>query len=262
MVRNLDYCQLKQQASTMFHNFRLDQKAISSTQIRNTLNWFESLGKDPQVLLKNSGIDQQSLLDDNFLFTYRQRIKVIDNMLASDLVAGIWLDYPREIEIPDYGLLGYAMVSCATLEQAINIAAKYHRMAGAMFDLQFIMEDGDAILRVDHIMAKGITGQYFVEELFSSIPSLISQLLGHPHKATEIKLSHPKPTYFDSYQRFFNCPISFDNAFSEYRFSALDLSCELSRADPNIARISEDSCRNLLNQMEIEQGLISQICHL
>jgi len=34
---------------------------------------------------------------------------------------GYWLGLPRAVSISDFGLLGYAMMSSATLEQAVNI---------------------------------------------------------------------------------------------------------------------------------------------
>ncbi len=246
----------------MFHNFRLDQKAIPANLIRNTINWLESLGYSSSGILDNTAIHPEALKDDDQRFTYRQRINLIENILDTGSSAGFWLDRPQQTEIKDYGLLGYAMMSCENLEQAVHIAVKYHRMAGAMYSLQFVTEGDDAVLRLDHLMAGGLVGQYLVEELFIGMPLLISQLLGEESQPKEIRLNYPAPPYADRYEEVFACPVYFGMPFCEYRFSGELLDKELSKADPNIARVCEDSCRNLLNQMEIEQGLVSQICHI
>ena len=246
----------------MFHNFRLDQKAIPAHLIRNTINWVESLGYNTALILDHTGIHPEALKDDAQRFTYRQRINLIENILNLESTPGFWLDHPQQSEIKDYGLLGYAMMSCENLEQAVHIAVKYHRMAGAMYSLQFVTEGDDAVLRLDHLMAGGLVGEYLVEELFIGMPLLISQLLGQPSQPKEIRLSYLPPSYASRYEDVFNCPIYFGMPFCEYRFPATLLDNELSKADPNIARICEESCRNLLNQMEIEQGLVSQICHI
>jgi len=245
----------------MLHTFQLDQKAIPAAQINSTLDWYQSLGRDYQQLLQNTGITQDMLADEDYLFSYRQRIKIIDNLMASGLPPSSWLD-ARETQIADYGILGYAMMSCGTLRQAIAIAVKYHRMAGAMFDLQFVEQGQDAILRIDHVMFEGLARQYIVEELFSSIPSLISLLLGKTHQPKEIRFSFSTPDYSGDYRRAFACAISFDNRFCEYHFTSAELNEALPKADANYARITEQACRTLGYQMELEQGLVAQIGYL
>ena len=242
----------------MLHTFQLDQKAISAAQINSTLAWYQSLGRDSQALLQNTNISAAMLADSDSLFTYRQRITLIDNLLASGLTPSSWLA-GRQTQIADYGILGYAMMSCGTLRQALAIAVKYHRMAGAMFDLQFFEQGENAIVRIDHVMFEGLARQYIVEELFVSIPSLISLLLGKTHRPKEIRLSYGAPDYCDDFPSAFGCAVSFDNRFCEYHFNSAELNEKLPKADPNYARITEQACRSIGNKMALEQGLVAQI---
>ena len=47
------------------------------------------------------------------------------------------------------------MMRSANLEQAVQIAVKYHRMAGAMFELAFVIEGDEAVLRIEHLLPSG-----------------------------------------------------------------------------------------------------------
>ena len=124
-----------------FHNYSLDKKAIPMAMVQSLVQHMESRGFTPEISLAGTDIDLQA-----DRVTYRQRIQQMENMLDLIGMDGHWLESNKETSISDYGLLGYAMMSSATLEQAVQIAVKYHRMAGAMFELAFVIEGDEAIL--------------------------------------------------------------------------------------------------------------------
>ena len=227
-------------------------------QVTGLVHALESRGIPPAVSLAGTGIDPAQ----SDRVSYRQRIEQLSNMLALVGADGHWLEKPRVVSISDYGLLGYAMMSSATLEQGIQIATKYHRMAGAMFELVFDTEGSEAVLRLEHLLPGGEVGQYVVEELFNGISQLIGLLLGEDHVPTRILLNYKAPDYADKHEVCFRCPVEFNQPHTEYRFNVAELAKPLAEADANTARICEESCRQLLNQMEIEEDIISRVCHL
>jgi AraC-like DNA-binding protein len=248
----------------MLHNDSLDRRAVPMPQVLGLVHLLQQRGFSLQQILRNTGLNATDLEDLELRVSYRQRIQQLENMLSLTAAPGAWLDYPNAIAISDFGLLGYAMMSSATLEQAIQIAVKYHKMAGALFDLSFFTdaEAGVGVLRIDHLLAAGLVNQYVVEDLFMGIAPLIGLLTGKPFRPREIRVSYPRPDYADKYQRGFYCPVSFDQAFCEYRFDLALLHQPLAEADSNTARICEESCRKILNQMETEADIVSRICHL
>jgi AraC-like DNA-binding protein len=217
----------------------------------------EARGIRADIGLAGTGIDLS--LD---RVTYQQRIDQLSNMLDLLGMDGAWLESPRTVSISDYGLLGYAMMSSATLEQAVQIAVKYHKLAGAMFELAFDVDGDEAVLRIDHLLPGGRVGQYTVEELFAGISRLIGLLLGRDHKPSRILLNYQAPEYAEKHLQCFRCPVIFDQPSCQYRFSREELAESLAEADANTARTCEESCRKLLSQMEIEDDIISRICHL
>ncbi|MBT4159809.1 MAG: AraC family transcriptional regulator [Gammaproteobacteria bacterium] len=241
-----------------FHNYRLDKKAVPMAQVLSLVQYMETKGIPVEVSLADTDIDPNC----SDRVSYRQRVTQLSNMVRLVGMNGRWLDSSRSVSISDYGLLGYAMMSSATLEQAVQIAVKYHRMAGAMFELEFESDDHEAVLRIEHLLPSGPVGQYVVEELFIGVAGLIGLLLGEDHIPSRILLNYEAPPYFEKYENRFRCPVIFDQIHCEYRFSIEDLRKPLAEADANTARICEESCRKLLSQMEIEEDIISRICHL
>ncbi len=225
--------------------------------VQSLVQHLASKGYGPEVSLAGTGIDLEA-----DRVTYRQRIQQMDNMLQLIGMDGHWLESNKETSISDYGLLGYAMMSSATLEQAVQIAVKYHRMAGAMFELAFLIDGDEAVLRIEHLLPSGRVGQYTVEDLFVGITGLIGLLLGRKHNPSRICLNYGRPDYAQKHEVRFGCQVQFDQQFCEYRFRVEELNDSLAAADANTARICEESCRKLLNQLEIEEDIISRICHL
>ncbi len=240
-----------------FHNYSLDKRAFPTPLVLSLVQSMEERGIAADVSLAGTDIDLSSER-----VTYKQRIHQLSNMLDLVGMNGVWLESPRTVSISDYGLLGYAMMSSATLEQAVQIAVKYHKMAGALFELAFEVDGDEAVLRIDHLLPGGRVAQYTVEELFGGISRLIGLLLGRDHTPTRILLNYEAPEYAEKHLQCFRCPVIFNQTSCQYRFSREELSESLAEADASTAQICEESCRKLLNQMEIEDDIISRICHL
>jgi len=248
----------------MFHNYSLERRAVPMTQVLGMVQSLRQRGFPLSKILHGTELNEVDLADMTVRVSYRQRIQQLENMLVLNDDPGVWLDRPHEVAISDFGLLGYAMMSSATLEQAIQIAVKYHKMAGALFDLSFFTDTdaGLGVLRLDHLLAGGLVNQFVVEDLFMGIAPLIALLTGKPFQPSEILVNYSQPAYAVRYEGAYHCPVRFEQAYCEYRFSLDLLNQPLAEADSNTAKICEESCRKILNQMEIEADIVSRICHL
>ena len=118
-------------------NTSLDNRAVPMAQILNSVQALAARGFTQEQALVGTGLVLSDLDNLDLRVSYRQRIQQLGNMLALIGDNGFWLDYPNEVSISDYGLLGYAMMSSATLDKAVQIGVKYHRMAGSSIRFGF-----------------------------------------------------------------------------------------------------------------------------
>ncbi len=252
----------------MFHNYSLDKRAIPIGLMVGLVTQLLREGYSEDKLLAQTGLTTADIFDhddegdESLRVSYRQYIQLIENAIQQVKQPGFWLDWDAEVSISNYGLLGYAMMSSATLERAIQIAVKYHKMAGAMFELSFAQEGKDGVLRLDHILAEGDVAKFVVEELFKGITPLVQLLLGKPVAPGKVCFNYAPAAKLEAYKRHFPCEIEFNTLYCEYRFDASLLSETLAEADSSTNKSCEAACRKLLNQMEIEEDLISRICHI
>jgi AraC-like DNA-binding protein len=240
-----------------FHDYRLDKRIFPALLVQSLVQSMKRKGIPADVSLGTTDIDVSL-----YRVTNQQRIDQLSNMLGARGMDGSWLESSGTASISDYGLLGYAMMSSATLEQAVQIAVKYHKTFGSMFELVFYADGDEAVLRIEHLLPSGRVAQYTVEELFAGIRRLIGLLLGRDHKPSRVLLNYQAPEYAEKYLQCFRCPVIFDQSSCQYRFSREELAESLAEVDASTARICDESCRNLLNQIEIEDHIISRICNL
>ena len=107
----------------MFHNYSLDKRAVRMPVVSGLVELLRRRGVPAEISLEGTGIQEAMLNDPEARVTYRQRIRQLENMMRL-VEPGEWLDWQRDVSISDYGLLGYAMMSSATLEKAVQIASK------------------------------------------------------------------------------------------------------------------------------------------
>jgi len=246
----------------MIHSYSLDKRVIPIGLVASLTHAMEQAGYAPEAVLAETGLTSEDLVQQDQRVSYRQRIQQIENALKLVNDPVFWLRLPANVSISDFGLLGYAMMSSATLEKAVQIAVKYHKMAGAMFELSIAEEGDEAVLRLDHLLAGGEINRFVVEDLFRGITPLIEILLGKPFKPTKISLNYRPAAPVHEYEQAFGCDVQFEQPYCEYRVDAKLLSEPLAEADSSTAESCENACRQLLTQMEIEADLVSRICHM
>lgn len=246
----------------MFPGYSLDKRVIPIGLVRRLTEVMQAEGHAPSAVLEGTEIQLEELQEEKARVSYRQRIRQIENVQRLINDPGYWLRRKPEVSISDFGLLGYAMMSSATLEKAVQIAVKYHKTAGAMFELSFRRGQGEAVLRLEHLLVNGDISRFVVEDLFQGIAPLIELFLDKPFVPKKVCLNYEPILPIEEYQQAFGCEVLFNQPYCEYHLHESLLAEPLAGADSITAESSENACRQLLAQMEIEADLVSRICHM
>ena len=239
------------------NDFTLEKRAFPTSSVLALVKSLENQGIPSDTSLAGTNIDLSSRR-----VTYKQRIEQLSNMLDLIGMDGVWLDSRRAFSILDYGPLGYAMLTSETLEESIQVAVKYCKTVGAMFDLTFEVEGDEALIKVENLLPVGRVGRYTIESLFARMNSLFEFLVGKEHNPSRVILNYRAPRYASKYLQRFRCPVIFDRATCEYRFSRSSLSVILPNANKNANRLAEESCRKLLKEISLGDDIVLRICNL
>ena len=158
-----------------------DEPLIPATSVVQLLDRLrEYCGIRPELLLPGTAINPQLLLDSRARISPRQHIALLRNARSSGMPADFGLVMAADFDIVNYGLLGYAMMSAATLHQSIDIALRYYKTAGPTLALAFDVHGDRAELLAQDIFGLGELLPFAVDSLFASLPRLLGWLTGRP----------------------------------------------------------------------------------
>ena len=219
-------------------------------------------GIGAEALLAGTGLCDDQLRVPGARITYRAFLTMYRNLAAHPLPADFGFMH-QPFSIASYGMLGYAMMSCATLEQAIQIALKYYRTAGPLLDLSFEFDaDGLVITTRNALDLDPRTLTLATEELFTPFPLLLELLVGEPVAPRRVELGYPAPPHRALYEQAFDAPVVFDAAQSRFLLDAAALAMPLVQADADSALMFERSCRELLQDIERHESLSNELRQL
>lgn len=143
------------------------------------------LGVPRDDLLQAARVKPQQLESPN------GRLSFIDfNLLASAALTlckepALGLLLGQRLNVSTHGILGYAVLSSATLDKAIQFALKYYRVLGLAYELERVEEFERVELRASEAMPLGALNRFAAEGLLCSLHSIAQFLLGE--KCTESK---------------------------------------------------------------------------
>ena len=161
------------------------------------------------------------------------RLSFVDfNLLAGAALANcgepaFGLLLGQRLNVSTHGILGYAVLSSANLEKAIDFALKYYRVLGLAYDLERVEEQDRSQLRASE-----------------SIP------LG------------PMQRYAGRYTEVFGVAAAFDQPFHYISLPREYLNRPMALANPATVQMCEQQCEALLASLDVQEGLLTRIRRL
>ncbi len=174
------------------------------------------LGHDPKRLTLGLGLTLDDLADPACRVSFRQGREMIRRALEMSKGRGLGLETGARETITSIGLVGYAMITSATVGDAIALGLELQRDTGSMLEFDTrIDESGIAVTAASRFHDPEIQ-VFLVEEAFASFMQIGHDLVGDRFKPECVEFTYPAPSYADEYERIFGCEVRFGqlaNAF-------------------------------------------------
>jgi AraC-like DNA-binding protein len=155
-----------------------------------------------------------------------------------------------------YGVLGYLIMSCATLADALHRQARYAALVGNLGQVDLADEPPRAGLepQVAHSWQPLLPQQkrQLSEETLAGWVTFGHWISGLDIPPTEVRFQHAAPADTAEYQRIFRCPVLFDQADNALVFPKRLLATPLGQADAQVRLMLDAYADRLLG--ELQQG--------
>ncbi|MDH4556469.1 AraC family transcriptional regulator [Pseudomonas sp. BN417] len=155
-----------------------------------------------------------------------------------------------------YGVLGYLLMSCATLADALHRQARYAALVGNLGRVELADEPVREGLepQVAHSWQPLLPQQrvLLAEETLAGWVTFGRWITGLDIPPTEVRFQHPAPADVSEHLRIFRCPVSFNQVDNALVFPRRLLSTPLGQADAEVRRLFDAYAERLLG--ELRQG--------
>jgi len=227
------------------------------------LSMLSEKGVKLETILAGLNLSESDLQNESYWISYRQTLAIIDRAYQYSGDPALGLTIGCEEDLSTFGILGYAMLSCETLGDAIEVGGKYHRAAQSLLELTLV-SNGDRV-EIHVVPPFLLTPQQYrfsVEELFSGMLNMTRALVGHAVFPVSMKCAYSQPSYHERYERLFRCPISFDSETTSLVFQSSVVELPVLQANKFNASMSEKLCQSILAEHVSDEGMVGRIRQL
>ncbi len=235
--------------------------AVSSKWFVRQMSHF---GVTPGDIFKGTGLDTTWLAKEDATISANDYIQLVINALDLTSDPSLGLKIGKWQNLLEYGIWGYAIMSCTTAEEAMSITFKYWELNGALVNVT--AQAKEDILIWDIMPAFKFNDQrlliYAVEELLSTTYVSCGVLFGKNLDILELHLSYPEPKHADLYHEFTTSPIYFGAAKNLLLAPADTLNLPTVTGHLGMKHVCEKHCQDLLLKLKKADKLVEKIRRL
>ena len=151
----------------------------------------------------------------------------------------------QQIGIVSYGAFGFALMSCASLREAVALLLRY----GQVFfqpSWNSYEHEGGLLLRANIAWGNATQRQLVTELIFSQFSTVGSTLYRSSVEGAEVRLSYSRPPYSASYKTVFPVPVTFDCEHTEVFLPARLLDTPVKTANRSEHVVFHQQCEVML----------------
>jgi AraC-like DNA-binding protein len=190
-----------------------------------------ALGSDPARLTVGLGLTLDDLADPACRVSFRQGREMIRRGLKMAKGHALGLETGARETITSIGIVGFAMITSATVGEAIKLGLELQKDAGSMLEFDLKLDKRSvAVIANSRFHDPEIHG-FLVEEAFASFLQIGRGLVGDNFKPVRIDLAYPAPPHADAYKRIFGCEIRFGQTSSAFVYDPVWYSTPLMTSD-------------------------------
>lgn len=237
----------------------MKESRISVSVVRDIVNFAAAQGASAEEICRAAGVASALLTEPDKQIAghhiYRAWQKAEE--LTGD--ADIGLHLGEQIHPTAIGLIGFVMLSCETLGEALEKLTRYTNLMSDGIKGKLLSEKSTASIEVNVV---GDVENFLleaprqpIESILSAIATVARHLTGRPLPITEVHFQHSRPSNISEHQRIFDAPVSFNQTSNILRFSSDALEYKILLANKDLLTALETQAEQLLTELDNQETL-------
>ncbi len=228
-----------------------DHHSVAVHFLRLLTDYVSLRGLSVDGLLMHAGINADSLADPNGRVPFANFNQLCE--IAADVLKDpcLGLHLGQSVRSGHLGSHGFALMSCSTGADLIQQHTRYSALSIDAAHAAFEMKGGEIIRYWRSNLADGKQLGRLQDELNLSITVTLTRWFFNRMDLNPSWASfrHAKPSDVSEYEAVFRCPLRFGAAETALGIDASYVNLPLPHANPQLRRIMDDLCANLLQKL-------------
>lgn len=228
--------------------------------MRAVVELLQAQDYDPEDCLQGLGFKPDALESDELRLSLEQEYAFYRNILnlSDNLCVGLELGCAFPFET--YGLLGYGILSSATLRDAIRIAQDFAPLTYSHFSIQLVDSAalGGVAFSPNGILPSDLLQIYSDRDIVAALTGLMS-IASDKVQLKQVKLMHENVQSRGYYEDFFECEIQFGASRNELLIDRIFLDQLLPRRDREASNYCREQCQLLLDRLSMAEGMADKV---
>jgi AraC-like DNA-binding protein len=229
---------------------RPEESVIASNYAALVLRQTRALGIDDAEILERTQLGPAHLDGSATSINGRQFLQLIENVAAQVTDTAFPVHYGVSMSVGTHGIMGYALLTSATVRDAFDLALRYYKTVFSMMTIVEDVKDQKVHFVFDVESETTVQEAYLIEGIFSGLLSVSRFMVGFSSLPCIMRYRIPKPPHADIYQQLFGIQPEFDCDCNEIIVDRQLLDIPLPANDPQTRKMAEAQCEKMLESME------------
>jgi AraC-like DNA-binding protein len=160
--------------------------------------------------------------------------------------------------LTSFGMVGFAMRSAETLEDALVLGLEFHQATGSLVDVEGERLGDEVAVRLRERVPVPELHRFLCEEAMTSIQQLIRSIAGPDCGPVRVELSYPRPPWAAHYG-FFGCPVRFGAEADRMVFPCSMLARPIPTHNEASLAAAIAACRALVGSDDLRQDVVATV---
>ncbi len=235
---------------------------ISISFIMQMVRYLSSVGTDIEAFLENTGIMASYDISPDERISIRQFYDIQEKALnvTQDPHFGLHLG---EYTVPgSWSILGYLLMNCSTLSEAIERLCRYHEVLGNAIQIKTSTGKTQTMLLFKIRMPDSKNIRHCYDAATSSVVCMMKSITGAPVPLKKVTMEHDGTDDILEYERIFGCPVRFGQTSTALVFDTEILDTPVVMHNPGLLKVFEAHANDIRATLNSKQFYTKKVNYL
>ena len=204
-------------------------------------------------LLEDLSLTPEDFADPAIRLSLQQELTLYIRIANLNQDRQLALRHGRRQTLKDFGILGVAMMSAATLGDAIQVAVKYSRLISFSGRFSWQQTGDRGLLIMQPAPTDPVTSVFEVESTLAMLLTIFAELLNRPLVPLDVSFAYAADAQQQQACReAFGCTVEFQQPQNHLSFSTADLQQTIPFAHPEYSLYMNQLCADRIRALQAE----------